>query len=336
LKSHAHDAIQQRRTNPRRWPRGWLAALFLAAGASCHHDALQPVTPTSVVRLAIGPQGGGMYPLGQKLAAEYSKSIGQLTFSVEESSGTFANAEAVAAGTAELGFVWADVAYLAYAGQADFAAHPLSDLRGIAVLQLTPIHLVVRPGLLVASLKDLRTRRVGIGPLGSGTSVTADLLFRAFQISAGDVRTETLPFNDAAKRLLDGSLDAMFVGGIPPAESVTLATRGGARLLSLEEQTIDAVRDEFPFLRPTSIPARAYPGIASPTHTIGVDLLLVCRSSLDEALVYTLTQRFFDALPSLASIQSGLKFMNVDQASSTPIPLHPGAAQYYRERELRQ
>jgi len=35
-------------------------------------------------------------------------------------------------------------------------------------------------------------------------------------------------------------------------------------------------------------------------------------------------------LPSL----SMLALMDVDQAPATPIPLHDGAARYYREREL--
>lgn len=276
-----------------------------------------------------------MYPLGQRLAAHYSESIASATFVVEESSGTFANAAAVADGSAEIGFVWADVAYFGYAGHTHFVEQPLDQVRGIAVLQLTPIHLVVRPDRGINSVHDLRNRRVGVGPFGSGTAVSAALIFRAFQVPVEDVRTETLPFNRAAQRLVEGSLDAMFVGGIYPAEAVILATSGGARLLPLEGPAIDALRHEYPFLRPTSIPAHAYPQIARPTHTIGVDLLLVCRRNLDDALVYTLTQQFFEGLPLLTSVQRGLRFMDVDQASATPIPLHPGAARYYRKRELR-
>ena len=64
--------------------------------------------------------------------------------------------------------------------------------------------------------------------------------------------------------------------------------------------------------------------------TIGVDNLLLCRRSLDEATVHDLTQQFFVQLPSM-SILSG---MDLEQAPATPIPLHDGAARYYREREL--
>jgi len=64
--------------------------------------------------------------------------------------------------------------------------------------------------------------------------------------------------------------------------------------------------------------------------------VLVCRSGLDEGLVYDLTRRFFEALPSLSSSQDALRFIDLEQAPAMPIPLHEGAARYYRERELLQ
>jgi TRAP-type uncharacterized transport system substrate-binding protein len=47
-----------------------------------------------------------------------------------------------------------------------------------------------------------------------------------------------------------------------------------------------------------------------------------------------LTKRFFDVLPSLPSSPDVLGFIDLDQAPATPIPLHEGAARYYREREI--
>ena len=70
-------------------------------------------------------------------------------------------------------------------------------------------------------------------------------------------------------------------------------------------------------------------------RTIGVDRLLVCRSDLDDALVHELTRHFIEALPEIfRPLRSSARLLDLDSASATPIPLHPGAAQYYREREL--
>ncbi len=145
---------------------------------------------------------------------------------------------------------------------------------------------------------------------------------------------QTLRFNEAAGRLMAGTLDAMFVNAGFPAESVRAATRSGATLLSIEGPAIDRLRHNYPFLRLTNIPAETYPGQRGAIHTIGVDTILVCRSDLDEALVYDLTRSFFESLPTLSSSQESLRRIDLEQAPATPIPLHEGAARYFREREL--
>jgi TRAP-type uncharacterized transport system substrate-binding protein len=66
-----------------------------------------------------------------------------------------------------------------------------------------------------------------------------------------------------------------------------------------------------------------------------VDGLLICRRDLDEPLVYELTKQL---IASRQSAEPGgpLARMDLQLAPATPIPLHDGAARYYRERELSQ
>jgi TRAP-type uncharacterized transport system substrate-binding protein len=63
-------------------------------------------------------------------------------------------------------------------------------------------------------------------------------------------------------------------------------------------------------------------------------MVIVCRRDLDERLAYRLTEQLFAVFPRLATVEATLRFLNVDEAPATPIPLHPGAARYFREREL--
>ena len=65
-----------------------------------------------------------------------------------------------------------------------------------------------------------------------------------------------------------------------------------------------------------------------------VDVLLLTRQDLDDELVRRLTSALFDVLPQLAASHDFLRLMDARRAPATPIPLHPGAALYYREREL--
>jgi TRAP-type uncharacterized transport system substrate-binding protein len=62
---------------------------------------------------------------------------------------------------------------------------------------------------------------------------------------------------------------------------------------------------------------------------VGVDLVLVCRADLDNELVYELTRALFEEVPQRIRRQ-----LDPQRAPATVIPLHSGAARYYREREL--
>ena len=64
--------------------------------------------------------------------------------------------------------------------------------------------------------------------------------------------------------------------------------------------------------------------------------MLVCSEDLPEDVVYRLTKAFFSALPDLTRIHAAAMLIDAEQAPATPIPLHPGAARYYREREILQ
>ena len=312
-----------------------LAALGAALAIAGCRSAPAPRAVTTV-RITTGTPGGGFYPVGEGLARAYARSMPEINVDIHPSAGAVTNLDAIQRGDADLGFAFADVAYIAFVGRLEGASRPFDRLRGVAVLQLTPVHLVVGRDRGIRDVSDLRGRRIGVGPPGSGTALTAGLILHAFGIEPAAVHSEMLPFNEAARRLVEGTLDAMFDNAIFPADSVRMATGAGARLMPLTGPPIERLRHEYPFLRATVIPRGTYPHLAAGVHTIGVDSVLVCRSGLDESLVYDLTRRFFEALPSLSSSQDALRFIDLEQAPAMPIPLHEGAARYYRERELLQ
>jgi TRAP transporter TAXI family solute receptor len=82
------------------------------------------------------------------------------------------------------------------------------------------------------------------------------------------------------------------------------------------------------------IPRDTYPGQSEPVQTIGVNSILLCRADLPDDLIYTLTKALFDSLERPSSPLARFPWLDTDGASATPIPLHAGAARYFREREL--
>jgi len=311
-----------------------LASLVLVCLTASGCETTADLRTVRSVRLAAGLPGAGFNPLGVALADALQQSLPQFDFEVMQSDGAVSNIQALHAGTADLGLAFADVAYRYYAGHVDQPNPRFDLLRGIAVLPVAAVHLAVRSDANIQQLSDLRGRTVGVGPLGSGTALTAALLLESVGLSDRSVGQKAMPFVEAANQLVAGRLDAVFVNAAYPAESILSATSKGARLLNLSGPVIDHLRNDHLFLRLTLIPGGTYPGHDDTVRTIGFDSLLLCRADLDEELVYTLTKSFFDVLPSVAEKVSALRRMDLDRAAAVPIPLHEGAARYYREQEL--
>jgi TRAP-type uncharacterized transport system substrate-binding protein len=55
---------------------------------------------------------------------------------------------------------------------------------------------------------------------------------------------------------------------------------------------------------------------------------------MPEAVAYDVTRAIFEALPGLTESMRSPGLLDLEQAAATPIPLHDGAARYFREREL--
>jgi hypothetical protein len=309
------------------------AGAAVAAAMACDRPQAPASAPRTVIRLSTGPRGGGFFPLGEQVASALGALMPNVDIQTIVSTGAVSNLQAVQRGDADLGFTFADVAYIAFNGQLDDNPVPFDHLRGVAVLQLTPISLVARADAPIKGPGDLRGRRVAVGPTGSGTALTATLILHAFGLDPPAVHVEAISFQEAATRVLAGTVDAMFDNAIGQSDALRRATEGGARPVPIEGPAIDRLRHDYPFFKVMVLPREMYPRTGRGVHTIGVDGLLICRRELDEALVYEVTKKLFGSRQT-SSGSSGLGLMDLDQAPATPIPLHDGAARYYREREL--
>jgi hypothetical protein len=154
-------------------------------------------------------------------------------------------------------------------------------------------------------------------------------------MSYADVQPIFEPTDSLVPKLGSGQIDAVFSANplmLPAAH--TLNQTVPLRLLPIGRTVTNRLRGSYPFLRPVTVAANQLSGQSEPTETLGAEWLLVCRSDLSEDLVYQLTRAFFDQLPALARDHGEAALIDPEQAPAAPIPLHAGAARYYREREI--
>jgi TRAP transporter TAXI family solute receptor len=277
------------------------------------------------VRIGYGIRGI-QNPSGRILETVIERTYPEMRVELLTTDGSVENTQALQRDEAEFVLTVADVAYLGYIGQLPRSTQRLDKLRGVATLATLPLQVIVRRGMRTSAIGDLKGARVGIGPVGSACPLTADLLLRAHGLSVDDLQVETIPFDEASRELTAGDLDASFVCEGSPFASVASALAAGARVLELSGPRIERLRMEYPFLRLVVMKKGTY-GTTPAFRTIGVDGLIATRSTLDEASVYKLTKAFYLALPQLHTQ------LDPTRAAATSVPLHPGAARYYRELE---
>jgi hypothetical protein len=308
---------------------------LMAFAASCGRVQSAGTEEPVTVRLSTGFPTGNFRPFSERLAKGYAQLMADVRVQAVNSPGSLSNIEALQNGTIDIGLAQAGLAYMAYNGRLRESGKPLRSIRGIAVLNSSAVHLLVGPGSRIHSMDELRGRRVGVGSNSSAAAVTARTVLRGY-FSPGDVHEFAAAVPRTIAMLLDNTLDAAFTISSVPNDEAKLLTQNGARLLHIRGPAVDRLRTRYPFFRSETIPAGAYPGQDRPVHTLSVDVVLLTRAGLDDVIVRRLTDGLFRMLPQLSAELPFLKGMVPERAPATPVPLHPGAALYYRERELRR
>ena len=106
------------------------------------------------------------------------------------------------------------------------------------------------------------------------------------------------------------------------------------RLVAIQRSSLGPIQDGHHFLKLDDHSRRNVPNQAKDMLTVGMDVLLLCRQDLPEQPRVHLTQTPVRAVPALRAGASVGRRSMPNRAPTAAIPLHPGAARYYREREI--
>jgi len=237
-------------------------------------------------------------------------------------------------GEIDFAMVQTDVAYLAYTKGVGDSGGPQRKLRGVAVLYTSPVHLLATKASGIRSIADLRGKRVVIGTGHNPTEFTVKMMLEGVGLSLTDIQAKWMPDEAIVPALRAGNLDAVFARGNDPSPAVQeMIQVPHVSFIPIMPGQIEKMYEHDPFLHSTSIPAEMY-GKHPEIETAGVDMLLTCHDDLPEELVYWITRILFESLPDLAGSLNSLRQIDLEHVQASPIPLHQGAARFYREREL--
>jgi TRAP transporter TAXI family solute receptor len=305
------------------------------------------VTPAGaqvrLLSLVTGGTAGVYFPLGGAMAEIWNARVPGVRVASQSSGASVVNIQALAKGDAHLALVQNDVAFYAYNGREMFAEpgsnrpQPVTAFRGIAMLYPEVIQIVTLRGKRIASVEDLRGKRVVVGAPGSGTEANARQILSVHDIYYREMRVDFLSFAAGIDQLRDGIVDAVFItAGIPTAAVTDIAASREVVLVPVGDDALAALRGRWPFYTRVTIPADTYRGLTAPVRTVAVMAMLVARADLPDDLVYNLTKALWENLDRMRAAHARGRDLDLAKAlDGMPVPVHPGAERYYSEKGVR-
>lgn len=331
-------------------PRGLrcLAALVVALVMGVGLAARVDAEDTSFFRIATGSSDSPFFALGGLLASAISKPPGSRACSAGGSCGVpgliavavstegpVANVEMVNSDKVESGLVSADLAYWAYRGEGAFQGRgKFRNLTAIASLYPEAIHLVVARKAKIRDVKGLAGKRISLGPERSGDADTAREILQVYGVAAAKAKLRYDAPKQAAELLKKGQIDAFFVTAAGRSDVVSeLAASTEIEILPLAGPQAQTLIGRLSYLSAARIPAGAYKGIGE-MPTLGIPTQWIVSEKAPEELVYGITRALWHATTRRlldSRTPEGKQIKPEAALDGLGVPLHPGAARYYRE-----
>jgi len=222
-------------------------------------------------------------------------------------------------------------------GYFEFLDISYENLRVLAPIYDNPITLVVRSDAGIASLEDLKGKRINAGAPRSLQNLAMDTIMKAKNWSKDDFSlVGELPPSHSQDTMAfcHGTLQAMMHIGVHPNSSLQqLFKLCGADLVNMDDADIEKLVNDHPEFFNIDIAVDTYPSHPGKVATFGTRAILVASEDLDEETVYKIMEAIDSNKKRLTSAHPSLSLFYMDTArkSVTGIQHHPGAVKYFSE-----
>lgn len=286
--------------------------------------------------MGTGSPGGVYYPLGGGMAVLIEKTVEGVRCAAESTGASVENSRLVGLRETDMGMVMGSVAYKATKGLAPFK----KKYNIVALFQMYPApeHIVTTKQSGIKSIADLKGKKVSIDVPGSGCSTQAKAILEEYGYDLEkDLKIANLSQTESVQALKDGIVDAVFFNFAYPASAVMdLAATRDIVLIPLEKSLVDSLVKKYPYYLKITIPGGTYSDVDEDVLCLGDSNVMIANKKMKKAVAYKVTKAIFEnvstgkyALTNIHPIAAQLTPAN---ALNSPIPLHPGAKKYFKEK----
>jgi len=289
--------------------------------------------------------GGTYHPVGTAISTlSKIKLLPKSKFSLTavNSAGSGANVQAMGSGTADFSILQGLYGSYASTGTGPISA-PQKNLRSVSMLWQNVEQFLVAnsdvKGGTVSDLLALQGKGMGMGKQNSGTLGSNKVLLSGLGIDIDKEKLVYAGYGPTADALANGQIAVAGIPSGPPTGAITklMASNSGKftilNITADEAKKMDGGRQLW---TPFTLKAGTYPGQSKDVQTVAQPNFLAVNASVDEEHVYLLTKTMYENLAFLQAIHPATNVMSINSAiAGLPVPLHPGAARYYKEVGLK-
>lgn len=288
-----------------------------------------------------GEVTGYYYPTAGALCRVLNKERpGGKACAVSPSSGSGANVAALRAGEVDLAILQSRAAHLAVTGGEGFKdSGAFSELRALMSLHGETVLVLARANSGIATLADLKGKRVNMGRPGSFQRSMAEFVIEAAGLSEGDMAPVVeLDLAEQAPALCEGNIDVAFFTGIHPmAEATAAVDECNATLVPVIAKALESNLKKTHWLSRASVKAGTYGDGKDDTPSLALKAVLAATTRLSDDDAYAVLKGVhanFGALVRLHPVFDGM-VKAATARDGIAIRLHPGAERFYSEANLR-
>lgn len=308
------------------------ARLFALAAAAAVVVAPQ-AHAQQFINVLTGGTSGVYYPLGVAISKIYGEKIPNVKAQVQATKASVENLNLLQQGRGEIAFTLGDSLKAAWEGdtEAGFKAK-LDKLRVIGAIYPNYIQIVATSESGIKTLADLKGKSLSVGAPKSGTELNSRAILKAAGMDYKDLgKVEYLPFAESVDLMKNRQLAATLQSaGLGVASLKDLSNSSAITVVAVPKETVDKIGP--PFIAAT-IPAKTYTGQEQDVPTAAVVNYLVTSTAVSDDLAYQMTKLIYDNLPELASSHAAGREIKLETAATgSPVPLHPGAIKYFKEK----
>ncbi len=305
------------------------AALVAAATILPAHEA----RAQSFINVLTGGTSGVYYPLGVAIGKILGDKIPNVKTQVQATKASVENLVLLQQGRGELAFTLGDSLKAAWDGDEEAGfKRKMDKLRTLGAIYPNYIQIVATADSKIKTLADLKGKSLSVGAPKSGTELNSRAILAAAGMTYKDIgKVEYLPFAESVDLMKNRQLDATLQSaGLGVASLKDLSTSADITVVAVPKEIVDKIGP--PFVA-AIIPANTYTGQDKDVPTAAVINYLVTSSDVSDDIAYQMTKLIFESLPELANAHVAGKEIRLEAAATgSPVPLHPGAMRYYREK----